>query len=102
MNFDHMPELHWRVGYPFAVASMVAAGLTLHRVFHRVSCLNPTSLSGSGVTSCYADSRPWVDGVLRVGEYVENRGPGGSRIALCARASISTRISRGDAARSSG
>lgn len=29
MNFDHMPELHWRMGYPFAlsVMSVVAAGL---------------------------------------------------------------------------
>ena len=23
MNFDHMPELHWTLGYPFAVALMV-------------------------------------------------------------------------------
>ena len=21
MNFDHMPELHWRFGYPFALAA---------------------------------------------------------------------------------
>jgi Mg2+ and Co2+ transporter CorA len=35
MNFDHMPELHWRVGYPFAVALMFASGLALHRAFKR-------------------------------------------------------------------
>ena len=23
MNFDHMPELHWAYGYPFAIALMV-------------------------------------------------------------------------------
>ena len=23
MNFDHMPELHWRYGYPFALGLMV-------------------------------------------------------------------------------
>jgi magnesium transporter len=26
MNFDHMPELHWRYGYPFAVCLMVFVG----------------------------------------------------------------------------
>ena len=35
MNFDHMPELHWRVGYPFALALMVAAGAALHHAFKR-------------------------------------------------------------------
>ncbi len=31
MNFDHMPELHWRYGYPFALCFMgcVAVGMTL-------------------------------------------------------------------------
>jgi magnesium transporter len=24
MNFDHMPELHWTYGYPFALFVMVA------------------------------------------------------------------------------
>ncbi|MGX6603998.1 magnesium transporter CorA family protein [Micromonosporaceae bacterium Da 78-11] len=33
MNFDHMPELHWRVGYPFAIALMLASGMALHRIF---------------------------------------------------------------------
>jgi magnesium transporter len=35
MNFDHMPELHWTLGYPFAVALMVALGLILHTIFKR-------------------------------------------------------------------
>lgn len=26
MNFDHMPELHWRYGYPFALGLMVVVG----------------------------------------------------------------------------
>jgi magnesium transporter len=32
MNFDHMPELHWKYGYPFALAIMavVAAGMLLN------------------------------------------------------------------------
>jgi magnesium transporter len=35
MNFDHMPELHWRWGYPFAIALMAGvAGVTL-AVFRR-------------------------------------------------------------------
>ena len=25
MNFDHMPELHWTLGYPFALLLMVLA-----------------------------------------------------------------------------
>ena len=35
MNFDHMPELHWLLGYPFALALMAASGLVLHRTFKR-------------------------------------------------------------------
>lgn len=27
MNFDHMPELHWRFGYPFAVVLMVLSAV---------------------------------------------------------------------------
>ena len=39
MNFDHMPELHWRVGYPLALAMMVVAGLVLHRLLRRAGWL---------------------------------------------------------------
>jgi magnesium transporter len=35
MNFDHMPELHWTLGYPFAVLLMVLLGLGLYTVFRR-------------------------------------------------------------------
>jgi magnesium transporter len=35
MNFDDMPELHWRLGYPMAVAAMFATGLVLYLVFKR-------------------------------------------------------------------
>jgi magnesium transporter len=36
MNFDDMPELHWSVGYPFALLLMVLVSLTLYFVFkHR-------------------------------------------------------------------
>ncbi|GII27254.1 magnesium transporter CorA [Planotetraspora mira] len=35
MNFDHMPELHWAVGYPFAVVLMGVVCLTLYFVFKR-------------------------------------------------------------------
>ena len=27
MNFEHMPELHWQLGYPFAILLMVVTGL---------------------------------------------------------------------------
>jgi magnesium transporter len=33
MNFTYMPELDWVWGYPFAVALMVAFGLTLYGIF---------------------------------------------------------------------
>ena len=35
MNFEHMPELHWRLGYPFALALMLAVGLALYLLFKR-------------------------------------------------------------------
>ncbi|MEU6772875.1 magnesium/cobalt transporter CorA [Streptomyces sp. NPDC046759] len=35
MNFDHMPELHWRFGYPLVMAVMAGACLVLYRGFRR-------------------------------------------------------------------
>jgi magnesium transporter len=35
MNFEYMPELHWRWGYPLALAAMVAMGVGLYWVFKR-------------------------------------------------------------------
>ncbi|WP_105035021.1 magnesium and cobalt transport protein CorA [Cryobacterium aureum] len=35
MNFDHMPELHWPLGYPFAITLMLAMGISLYAVFKR-------------------------------------------------------------------
>ena len=35
MNFENMPELDWRYGYPFALGLMLLVCLTLHRVFSR-------------------------------------------------------------------
>jgi magnesium transporter len=36
MNFDHMPELHWAFGYPFALALMVASAVAPYYWFkHR-------------------------------------------------------------------
>ncbi|WP_278313510.1 magnesium and cobalt transport protein CorA [Lolliginicoccus levis] len=33
MNFEHMPELHWTLGYPMAISMMLLTGLTLFAVF---------------------------------------------------------------------
>jgi magnesium transporter len=33
MNFDHMPELHWTYGYPFALVMMLGLGFALYGVF---------------------------------------------------------------------
>jgi magnesium transporter len=35
MNFDHMPELHWVVGYPVALALMVSLSVGLYLLFKR-------------------------------------------------------------------
>jgi magnesium transporter len=39
MNFEHMPELHWKYGYPTALATMVAICLYLYRRFRRAGWL---------------------------------------------------------------
>jgi magnesium transporter len=36
MNFVHMPELNWTVGYPLALAAMASIGLVLLAVFRRI------------------------------------------------------------------
>jgi len=35
MNFRHMPELDWSLGYPFALAAMVAVAIGLYRRFRK-------------------------------------------------------------------
>ncbi|MFF7750032.1 magnesium/cobalt transporter CorA [Streptomyces sp. NPDC007971] len=35
MNFDHMPELHWRFGYPLVMSVMAASCFALYRGFRR-------------------------------------------------------------------
>ena len=35
MNFEHMPELNWRLGYPMALLLMVLLGVGLYTVFKR-------------------------------------------------------------------
>ncbi|MEU5895456.1 MULTISPECIES: magnesium and cobalt transport protein CorA [Streptomyces] len=35
MNFDHMPELHWRFGYPLAMSLITVACVALYRGFRR-------------------------------------------------------------------
>ncbi|MDX6615390.1 MAG: magnesium transporter [Solirubrobacterales bacterium] len=39
MNFDHMPELHWRIGYPLSLAVMAVLVYLLYRYFKRVNWL---------------------------------------------------------------
>ena len=39
MNFEHMPELHWRFGYPLALFVMLVICLLLYRNFKRVGWL---------------------------------------------------------------
>jgi magnesium transporter len=35
MNFEYMPELHWTLGYPFALMLMLAVSVSLYVVFKR-------------------------------------------------------------------
>ncbi|OQR61702.1 magnesium transporter CorA [Streptomyces maremycinicus] len=35
MNFDYMPELHWRFGYPVVMSAMVALCVGIHRTLKR-------------------------------------------------------------------
>jgi magnesium transporter len=35
MNFKHMPEIGWRLGYPVALLAMAALGIVLYVVFKR-------------------------------------------------------------------
>ncbi len=35
MNFDEMPELGWELGYPMALALMLAVSVTLYFIFKR-------------------------------------------------------------------
>lgn len=35
MNFSHMPELNWLLGYPFALGLMAASAFSLYTVFRR-------------------------------------------------------------------
>jgi magnesium transporter len=39
MNFDHMPELHWAFGYPFALALMALSSLTVYFISKRAGWL---------------------------------------------------------------
>jgi magnesium transporter len=39
MNFDHMPELHWTLGYPLAIAGMIGLGGVFYWIFKRVGWL---------------------------------------------------------------
>jgi magnesium transporter len=39
MNFDHMPELHWPIGYPLALSAILLLCVTLYAYFKRVGWL---------------------------------------------------------------
>jgi magnesium transporter len=39
MNFEHMPELRWRIGYPLSLVTMAVAVFFLYRFFKRIGWL---------------------------------------------------------------
>ena len=75
MNFDHMPELDWRLGYPFALGLMLAVSVVAVR---RVQAPR-LDLSGAG--------DPTRAAVRRIGSRPVTSGsflPGGSmKIGVC-------------------
>jgi magnesium transporter len=48
MNFDHMPELHWLWGYPFALALMLGLAGALYAVFRRSGWLGRAGRGARG------------------------------------------------------
>ncbi|KGM10995.1 CorA family divalent cation transporter [Cellulomonas carbonis] len=58
MNFRHMPELGWPIGYPLAVAVMVAVCVVLHRVFTRSGWLGRQASAPASGSSTPVSSRP--------------------------------------------
>jgi magnesium transporter len=40
MNFEHMPELRWRIGYPLSLVTMAIAVFLLYRFFKRIGWLS--------------------------------------------------------------
>ena len=53
MNFDHMPELGWTLGYPMALLLMAASSLSAYRVLQALRL----AVSRSGVERAGRDSR---------------------------------------------
>jgi magnesium transporter len=39
MNFQNMPELHWRYGYPLALLAMAGISVGLYHFFRRIEWL---------------------------------------------------------------
>jgi magnesium transporter len=39
MNFEHVPEIHWILGYPFALLLMLLTSVSLYAIFKRVGWL---------------------------------------------------------------
>jgi hypothetical protein len=54
MNFTHIPELEWQLGYLFAILLMLLLGLGLYAIFKRAA--GSESASGPG-RLCSCDGR---------------------------------------------
>ncbi|GAE69048.1 hypothetical protein JCM18909_2230 [Cutibacterium acnes JCM 18909] len=47
MNFDNMPELHWKFGYLYCILSMVASSGILYVIFRKKQLVITRSDTGS-------------------------------------------------------
>ena len=87
MNFDHMPELHWLLGYPIALLLMVVTSVSLYGVFKRRRWLEPDcstrAARGAGArnpwwSALFVDSRRGSRGSDVAEHPVEPTGSGSS------------------------
>lgn len=54
MNFDNMPELHWRYGYYAVIGLMITLGLTMFFIFRKKTGFEmKTKRSSPGTTSSF-------------------------------------------------
>jgi hypothetical protein len=75
MNFEHMPELHWVFGYPFAIGLMGIVCVSLYVIFKRRDWLWSQAVAPQA-TRAAPLTRSWTVTSMGhlVGQATTNRG----------------------------
>ena len=76
MNFDHMPELHWIAGYPYALIVMVLASAAL---LHGVQAAGMAVTASSSLVPCGTSLHSWT----AHGRGTESGGQVGGELEQC-------------------